>query len=335
HRPVLPSHHQSPPLCNTATANPNANAFILQEPVSYSSTAILGSRLYIYGGLSNLSDPNSYTSQFATVSLNKEFDTNNIPWQFSPGTIAMAQAPGASSRDQKRFIIGGSRNNPGHGPAIVFDSTAQTWTQAADLPGGASVMQNYHRDSPGMALDPTNGMLVQFGGSNTTVATNSLTILNTNNATNAMTWSYSGSLAQVPALYAPIVLYIPSNKQTLIMGGCDQLDGQGTPTHCAAFDTLYTLSSDQVMSATPSATRVAVSNGALPSPRLMPCAVVMSDNNVLMVGGGSPTTALGDAWILNTQNWTWTQRGISGFPGNGIMGHSCLLAEHDQILVVG
>ncbi|KAI8596442.1 hypothetical protein EDD21DRAFT_358142 [Dissophora ornata] len=313
---------------NTAEAN-------TYQPVSYSATAVLGSRLYIYGGLTNISSSTSYTSQFATLSLTNAFDTDDLPWEFLPGNITTAMAPGAGSRDQRRFIVGGSRNNVGHAPAIVFDSSLRTWSQTTDLPGDTTIMQNYHRDSPGMSLDQTNGMLIQFGGMNATNnITNDLTLLDTSKASNAMTWSYSGSLDSVPALYAPILLYIPNNKQTLIMGGCDLMDSTGTPSHCAAFDTLYTLSSDSAVSATPKASRISV-NGTVPSARLMPCAVVMSDGNVLMLGGGDPTNALADAWILNTQSWTWFQRNITDFPVDGIMGHSCQLGPNDQILVIG
>ncbi|KAG0366613.1 F-box only protein 42 [Gamsiella multidivaricata] len=338
----LPTSRRSlPPLLALAiiilsTTFMDIAAAIEFHPVTYSATAILGSRLYIYGGLANISSPTSYLSQFATLSLTNDFDTDSLPWDFLPGNLATAMAPGAPSRDQRRFIVGGSRNHLGKAPAIIFDSTTRVWAQASDLPGGASIMQNYRRDSPGMSIDTTNGMLVQFGGSNATnMASNDLLLLDTNKASNMMNWSYTGSLDTVPALYAPILLYIPTIKQTLIMGGCDQVDSQGNPTHCAGFDTLYTLSSDSVVSAAgPKATRITV-NGTVPSPRLMPCAVVLSDNNVLMIGGGDPTKALADAWILNTRDWTWAPRNIGGFPENGIMGHGCEMAGHDQILVIG
>ncbi|KAF9953456.1 hypothetical protein BGZ65_004668, partial [Modicella reniformis] len=65
----------------------------------------------------------SYTSQFAILSLEDDFDTDDLSWYFLSGPIATAQAPGASSWDQRRFILGGNRNNVGKAPANVFDST--------------------------------------------------------------------------------------------------------------------------------------------------------------------------------------------------------------------
>ncbi|KAF9359180.1 hypothetical protein BGX26_012955 [Mortierella sp. AD094] len=312
------------------------------QPVIYPATSILSSTLYVYGGLTNISSPTSYSSQFASLSLKDNFDTNNIPWMHLPANISTAMAPGAHSRDRRWFILGGSKNNIGHAPAIVFDSVAQAWSQAPNLPpkeGVADVMLNYHRDSPGMALDFRSSILVQFGGSNATSVTNDLTLLIADGNTGIMNWTYSGSLESVPPLFAPIVLYIPRNKQTLIMGGCDQMNfgESATPSHCATFDTLYTLSTESVATAStnpPIMSNITV-NGTLPSPRFLPCAVVLPDSNVFMMGGGNLTTPLSDAWILNTQNWTWFRRDIEGLPLDGIMGHSCQLAEHNQILVIG
>ncbi|KAF8971966.1 hypothetical protein BGZ46_010198 [Entomortierella lignicola] len=318
------------------------------QPIVYPATALINRRLYVYGGLTNISSSTSYSSQFASLPLDDDFDTNSLPWSYLPSNISTAMAPALQSRDGKKFIIGGSRNNIGHSPAVFFDFSSKTWSQAPDLPSSSSsngsavdVMQNYHRDSPGMALDWRNSMIVQFGGSNATGITNDLTLLDTNR----MNWNYSGILGSVPPLYAPVTLYIPRNKLTLIMGGCDQMnettDATNTtllwPSHCATFDTLYTLSSESVAAAstTPPTASIITINGTLPSPRFMPCAVVLPDNNVFMMGGADPISALQDAWILNTQNWTWFKRDISSFPGGGIMGHSCQMANHDQILVIG
>ncbi|KAF9913639.1 hypothetical protein BX616_009792 [Lobosporangium transversale] len=343
------------PLLNTAFA-------IAYTPISYPATAILGSRLYIYGGITDLSSPlTSYTSQFATLSLTNGFDTDDdLPWEYLPGNIATGLAPGSPSRDQRRFIIGGSRNNLGKAPALIFDSTTRTWSQTGDLPNAGrgtdnnDEMQNYRRDTPDMALDTSTGALIQFGGSNAThFATNALTVLDTNRPSNMMNWSYTGYLESVPELYAPIVLYAPNNRLTLIMGGCDQVNNATNastsitvPTHCATFDTLYALATDSIASGNPKVTRLNVDTtdektgqpAEIPAPRVMPCTVVMPDGNVLMMGGGSPgvdSKAMSDAWILNTQTWRWSRREIEDFPENGIMGHSCQVASNDQILVIG
>ncbi|KAF9991799.1 hypothetical protein BGZ65_000073, partial [Modicella reniformis] len=134
------------------------------------------------------------------------------------------------------------------------------------------------------------------------------------------------------------------------MGGCDQwssntitttapqdINDDGVITHCASFDTLFTLSSNSVVSDNPKASRITIS-GIVPPARLRSCTVVMPNNNVLMIGGEDPlkgNIGLADAWILDTQSWTWEQQDIRGLPADGIMGHSCLLAHYDQILVVG
>jgi hypothetical protein len=344
-------------------------------------------------------------------------DSSPLPWQFLPGTFPTAMAPGSTTQDQQRLIIGGTRNNPptnnGSSSSIstvaIFDTTSNTWSPGPVLFINNSIIANStttvttddpdNNDnstdttsssptlpptlqllSPGMTLDTTMGMVLQFGGLNTSMnLTNNISILNSipnANGVIANSWSYSGPLDSVPGLYAPIVLYLPSSQVTLIMGGCDQVNGQGQPIRCAAFDTLYTLSSDVVSQVTslspssstthPKAVVIKVQNStfpttvnassdsppsstfSMPSARWMPCAVVLPDGNIFMMGGEDPTRngsgllggmtqgALSDAWILNTQNWTWFQRSIGGnFPSGGIKGHSCQVANNDQILVIG
>jgi hypothetical protein len=319
------------------------------QPVSYSAAAVLENRLFIYGGLTNLSSPTSYTSQFLTVPLKDEFDTGKIPWEFhtegssSYSSMATAMAFGSPSYDYNRFIVTGNLNNIGRSPAIVYDTDSHTWSPTADLPmnevGNMTIpavnrMQDYRRDSPGVALDRTNGMLIEFGGRNATAITNEISILNTTKSSNSMTWSYSGFLDTVPALYAPILTYLPWLNTTLIMGGCDQMGADGVPTRCASFDAVYTLSSDSVRSATPQAMRISVPGTVFPPPRVFTC-TFLRNNNIYMLGGGDPVKPLADAWILRTKNWTWTQTTMANFPAKGIMGHSCHMANFDQVVVVG
>ncbi|KAF9088751.1 hypothetical protein BGX23_007129 [Mortierella sp. AD031] len=334
---------------NPATA---AAAGITYQQVAYSATAVLENRLFVYGGLTDLSSPTSYTSQFLSLSLTDDFDTDKIPWEYHPegstsySSMATAMASGAYSLDYNRFIVTGNRNNIGHASATIYDTDTHTWSPAADPPGdmgtttAANRMQDYRRDSPGVALDKKNGMLIEFGGHNATAITNEISILDTNQPSDKMTWSFSGYLDSVPTLYAPNLVYLPSQNATLIMGGCDQMGPDGVhPTRCVSFDTLYTLSSESVRSASPKATRVNISGTVFPPPRVFTCAV-LHNNSVVMFGGGAPGSAssnspLQDAWVLHLKNWTWSQVSMPGFPAKGIMGHGCHLANYDQVLVVG
>ncbi|KAF9194118.1 hypothetical protein BGZ51_001097 [Haplosporangium sp. Z 767] len=304
------------------------------QPVTYSATALLGSRLYIYGGLTNLSSSASITSQFATVSLANDFDTDEIPWEYLPGSYRTAMGPGMPSHDQRRFIVTGNYDHLGHSAALIFDSTSRIWRQAPGLPGDASNVNDYGRTMPGATLDTHTGVLIQFGGANRTNITNEINLLDTNKATDMMIWTYSGYLDSVPPIYAPLMIYLSTPKLTLIMGGCDQLDSSGNPSHFVTFDTLYTLTSDSVVTMRLKTSRIMV-QGTIPPPRLLPCIAVLPDGNVLMMGGGNPNEALADAWILNTQSWTWSERPIKDMPAEGVMGHSCQAASNKQILVIG
>ncbi|KAF9930081.1 hypothetical protein FBU30_000918 [Linnemannia zychae] len=322
--------------CSTAAAG-------TYQQVSYSATAVLENRLFVYGGLTNLSSPTSYTSQFLTLSLADEFDSEEISWEYhtegssSYSSIATAMAFGSPSGDYNRFIVTGNLNNIGRSPAFVYDTDSHTWNSVADLPTGAVIlnsMQNYQRDSPGVALDKKTGMLIEFGGRNATSFTNEISILDTTKPSDKMTWSYSGFLENVPDLYAPVLTYLPSLSVILIMGGCDQMGVDKNPSRCASFDTLYALSSDSIKSNNPQVTRIKVAGTVFPPPRVFTCAIVRN-NNIMMLGGGDPLHPLQDVWTLHTNNWTWTQEKIDGFPSKGIMGHSCHLMNYDQVLVVG
>ncbi|KAF9409125.1 hypothetical protein BGZ94_002074 [Podila epigama] len=369
----------------TVTAAPTdatVAAAKIYQPVAYSTTAILGSRLYVIGGQTDLTNEGSFTSQIATLSLSDSFDGDSIPWVFMPGTFATARAPGVAGRDQRRIFFGGNVNNVGRSPIMAFDTTTQVWTQGPDIPpksasspGNPDDNENeskheeddnhdkdkkdekdekdeknkenilppaatpYSRTASGVALDSTATVLVQFGGANATgQPTNELSLLDPGRYTGILKWIYWGTVPNVPALYAPLMVYLPNSRQTLIMGGCDVLDTQGHPTQCVGFETVYTLSSDTVSSTVPIVRRVNVSassNGAMPAPRVMACVVALDDGNVFLFGGGNPKSPLADAWILNVQTWTWSERPIEDLPSEGIMGHGCELTKVEQILVIG
>ncbi|KAF9432809.1 hypothetical protein BGZ76_010300 [Entomortierella beljakovae] len=331
-------------LCSTTLFN--TSTAISFEPVVYPSTAIISSKLYIYGGLNDLSSPTSYTSQFATVSLKDDFNSKDIPWDFLPSNIPTAFAPGASNSNRDRFIVGGSRNNIGHAPAMIYNIPDGEWSQSPDLvprQGEADIMNNYHLDSPGMAFDFNSSVLVQFGGGNATSITNELLLLNISKETNEPSWTFTGVVDSIPPLYAPTVLDIPKIEQIVVLGGCDQMNVTlvgGRPSHCASFDTLYSLSHESIGNAStvPPSASILRANGDIPPPRFMPCMVVLSHGDIFMMGGSGGVhfdTPMADAWILDILNWTWAKYSIKGLPAEGIMGHNCHLASRDQILVVG
>ncbi|KAG0335275.1 hypothetical protein BG004_000062 [Podila humilis] len=339
------------------------------QPITYATCAVLGTRLYVIGGQTDILVSSSYTSQVATISLTDSFDGDHPPWDFMFSSFATARAPGVEARDQRRIILGGNVNNGNHAPAIAFDTNTQSWIQAPDLPGSGvggggatSRMQNYTRIGSGLAMDISNGVLIEFGGANATGPTNELNILETSRSTSdpavgiAMSWYYSGVLSNVPGLYAPIVLYLPNLRMTLIMGGCDQMDLLGNPTSCVKFDKVYTLASESVTSIVPTAKQISTTAGEeiqneedgtinnnntattianIPQPRVWSCAVVMKDGNVLMVGGGDPTSPLADSWRLDVTTWKWYRQPIENFPVEGIMGHGCEMAARGQVIVIG
>ncbi|KAF9365534.1 hypothetical protein BGX34_009572 [Mortierella sp. NVP85] len=111
------------------------------------------------------------------------------------------------------------------------------------------------------------------------------------------------------------MLYLPALSQTLIMGGCDGLNAtDGSVTRCVSFSSGYLVHSMVTPSKEASVPIKEVSmGGPIPSPRLSPCTVVLSNGDVFMYGGVTLTGAMNDAWfsqpqvaIINTTGWEWS-----------------------------
>ncbi|KAF9972104.1 hypothetical protein BGZ73_004821 [Actinomortierella ambigua] len=305
------------------------------EPVTFASSAVALKRLYVYGGITNLSSLSSYTSQHMSVSLKDSFKCNNPPWETEPATEKSAFAPAVADTDGSITVAGG-RNDSGLAPLAMFDNEKRVWTQAPYIPGEEPNSRNPPRNSPGMVYDATLRNIVIFGGSNNAVS-NEINYFDPQD----LTWKRSGPLTGVPGLYAPIMHYIHQLESILIMGGCTNVDSStGMPTQCADFTSAYLVPS-KAAALTTNTSNILIKKVTLtgpegyPAARFMPCTITLGQDAIFMHGGGNPDKALADAWILNPDTWVWSKRPISGAPAQGIMGHTCEYGFREQILVVG
>ncbi|KAF9161637.1 hypothetical protein DFQ26_004365 [Actinomortierella ambigua] len=305
------------------------------EQVTFASSAVALKRLYVYGGITNLSMLSSYTSQHMSVSLKSSFKCSNPPWETELATEKSAFAPALADTDG-RIIVASGRNDSGLAPVAIFNDAKREWTQAPYIPGEEPHSKNPPRNSPGMAYDNTLKNIVLFGGSNNAVS-NEINYFDPQD----LSWKRSGPLAGVPGLYAPIMHYIHQLESILIMGGCTNVDSStGLPTQCADFTTAYLVSSKSAALTTNTSdiqvTKVNLTGPeGLPAARFMPCTITLAQDAIFMHGGGNPHNALADSWILNPDTWVWSKRPISNAPAQGIMGHTCEYGFREQILVVG
>ncbi|KAG0229967.1 hypothetical protein BGW42_001198 [Actinomortierella wolfii] len=305
------------------------------EPVTFASSAVALKRLYVYGGITNLSSLSSYTAQHMSVSLKSSFKCSNPPWEVEPAAEKSAFAPSLADSDGT-IIVASGRNDSGLAPVALFDGEKREWRQAPFIPGEELQSKNPPRNSPGMVYDNTLKNIVLFGGSNGDVS-NEINYFDPQD----LTWKLSGSLTGVPGLYAPIMHYIHQLESILIMGGCTSINSStGLPTQCADFTSAYLVPSKAAAEATKTSsipvTKVNLTGpNGFPAPRFMPCTITLGQDAIFMHGGGNPDKALADSWILNPDTWVWSKRPISGVPPQGIMGHTCEYGFREQILVVG
>jgi hypothetical protein len=195
-------------------------------------------------------------------------------------------------------------------------------------------------------MDKSTGQMVLYGGmmevqtptNKTYSLVGEIDILDTRPAFDKWSWSAAieSNRPPPPGVTQPIMLYLPALQQTLIMGGCDGLNAtDGSVTRCASFSSGYLVNSMVTASKEPSVPIKEVSmGGPIPSPRLSPCTVVLSNGDVFMYGGMSLTGALNDAWVLSTKSWIWASRTIKNMPVSGRAGATCQSVA-DQIILVG
>ncbi|KAI1307894.1 hypothetical protein EDD11_004366 [Mortierella claussenii] len=214
---------------------------------------------------------------------------------------------------------------------------------------GRTRRSNRGSEALGTGRYPSTGQMVLYGGLLATGGTNAATrtlslslefdFLDTRPTLDKWTWSAAiNSVFPPPALYQPIMLYLPNQRQTLVMGGCNGINPvDGNITQCVPFSAGYLINS-MVMTGSDGASvpmsRVDIKGGP-PAPRLSPCTVVLASGDVFMYGGATASGSLGDAWVLNTSNWTWISKSIKNMPFPGRAGAACQLATADQIIMVG
>ncbi|KAF9159642.1 hypothetical protein BGX20_002848, partial [Mortierella sp. AD010] len=293
--------------------------------------------LYIISGTVTL--PAGATADILALPLDQAFPTTLIPWQKLQAGYFIQEAQATTSLNKDYIVVTGASDQLGQ-LAVVYNIAFNTWGYL-----NSSAVVNATPKTPrtkvAITLDRDSNTMVVYGGlvsaPSTFSTSTELDILDTHSSFNQWAWPTAINNAQpIPGLVQPIMLYIPTLKATLIMGGCNTISpSNGSIIQCAPFTTGYLVDTTQTPEIGAS---VPISKfdmyGATPSPRLSPCAVVMESGNVFMHGGATSNGSLSDAWLLNTTSWTWTALVINGLPA-GRAGAACELVTPDQIIMVG
>ncbi|KAK3809189.1 MAG: hypothetical protein J3Q66DRAFT_353179 [Benniella sp.] len=329
-------------LCPTIQAQPPGRPYIYTSRYNAGST-LANNTLFVISGTLSLAPPFKATTETLAIPLDRAFSTSAIPWKALAEGPPVLDARVATSVDQDHLVVVGV-DRAGQ-LVIVYDILSDTWS---DLPPTAVSNQllKAPRRGVGVSIDKSTGQMVLYGGmmevqtptNKTYSLVGEIDILDTRPTFDKWSWSAAieSNRPPPPGVTQPIVLYLPTLQQTLIMGGCDGLNAtDGSITRCASFSSGYLVNSMVTASKEPSVPIKYVSmDGPIPSPRLSPCTVVLSNGDVFMYGGVSLTGALSDAWVLSTKSWIWASRTIKNMPVSGRAGATCQSIA-DQIILVG
>jgi hypothetical protein len=235
--------------------------------------------------------------------------------------------------DQSRLVLFGPSGVDD--PLLrAYDVFADQWTPFNSGPAPP-------RSAVGAALDlKTNSIIVQGGFiRNFGIPLSSeIDILSAKDGLDQWTWSKPEPTTGIKPIFQPILVYLPTRKATLIIGGTEYVNNTITGFQQFNEGTLVETTTGDDGATTLKSSRVnltAADITATPSRRLSPCYTVLDNGDLFIYGGATFARSLNDAWILSAADLVWKSVSIGQNPITGRTGASCQLIAPDQIMVVG
>ncbi|KAF9402325.1 hypothetical protein BGX21_010516 [Mortierella sp. AD011] len=297
-------------------------------PRHSAGSAVINGTLYVVSGSTSVeAQP---TAELLSLSLASSFSTDTAPWKLLSSGPESGDARVAPALDLNTFFLVGM-GDAGSPLAASYDIKTNVWyySPSTSVPGGPQTP----RTSAGIALDVSSGVVVVFGGYTQTSVSAELDLIDSRLTDyNTLSWTVASTSEHLPALYQPIVTYLPNLKSTLVMGGSSAYSPSIGASGFQTFDTGYLITTSVGPTAQVSIARM---NGPIPTPRLSPCYVVLSNGNVFMYGGAGSGGTLTDAWVLDTSNFSWSTVAIQDAPLLGRAGATCQMVAPNQIIIVG
>ncbi|MEO1617205.1 MAG: hypothetical protein AAFV88_15245 [Planctomycetota bacterium] len=106
----------------------------LPEPRSSTDAAVLGDRVYVFGGWKLHSDSDETTWHQTAYSL--DLSSNDAKWEALPEAPFQRRALSVAAFDGKLYAIGGMQSRGGPTTKVsVYDPETQSWAEAPALPG--------------------------------------------------------------------------------------------------------------------------------------------------------------------------------------------------------
>ncbi|KAF9359179.1 hypothetical protein BGX26_012954 [Mortierella sp. AD094] len=307
---------------------PPPNSF---TPRHSAGSAVVNGTLYVVSG--SITVDIQPTADLFSLSLADSFSTDTAPWK--------ALSPGLKSEDARvapalslntLFMVG--MGDAGSPLAALYDIKANAWhyVSSTSKPGGLQTP----RTSAGIALDVSSGVMVVFGGYTQASVSSELDLMDSRLTDyDTLNWSVASTSSQLLASYQPIVVYLPNLNSTLIMGGSSTYSPSTGASGLQSFDVGYLVTTSVGPDGLMAQTKNVTMKGPIPTARLSPCHVVLSNGDVFMYGGTEFVGSLTDAWVLHTSDFSWSNVAIQNGPPLGRAGATCQMVTPNQIIIVG
>ncbi|KAL1916970.1 uncharacterized protein VTP21DRAFT_5167 [Calcarisporiella thermophila] len=262
--------------------------------------SLIGSNLYVYGGyIVEANTAPKKSSNLFQLDLTTSFDVTTPPWKFiSNGPALASTSLFADPQNNILAVYGGQHDNAEKGtfssPSSIhfFDINNQQWsTEEASSPPDR-MLATIVNDKKGDAW--------MFGGSSLNREFIYLDMFRFNFSDHK--WIYYKKTEVFPRRRWGHTANLLNSGDMVIIGGHsgDELEELSQIYVFNTQDETWTL-------------KEIVDNP--PPARWTHAATVLPDNNILLYGGSdSAMNLLSDFWILNTNNWTWSQIEVTNPP---------------------
>ncbi|KAH0833227.1 hypothetical protein J3R83DRAFT_12287 [Lanmaoa asiatica] len=292
--------------------SPIALAQYTPSPRWAQAVALLESTLYVHGGLSDPFNSYSYSSapeisDLLVLDLSTSFNSSSPPWQLVSSNSSPALAwHTLSAINPTELLLFGGQPDP------------NSLTVLTTLNDSSGLLSTSDKSSPSFIMEPQNwvnepmrrirhsssytgGKVWIIGGEKADGSGNGFSEHYLFSPSSPEFSQLPSSRSAPPDIYGHASLVLPDGR-LLILGG-----------YCASCSGLVPMSTVWSLNTTQNPLvweKLSISNKSLPSPRRDFAAVVLSNGQVLIHGGGDSQlqTTYSDGWILNTgQNpMVWT-----------------------------
>lgn len=268
------------------------------------AVSLLESTLYVHGGLSDPFNSYSYTSapeisDLLALDLSTSFNSSSPPWQlFSSNSSPALAWHTLSAFNPTELLIFGGQPDPNSLIALTTlnDSSGLLLTSNKSDPSFLVKPQNWANEPMRRirhSSSYTSGKVWIIGGEKADGSGNAFSEHYSFTPFSPEFVQLPSSSTAPPDIYGHASLVLPDGR-LLVLGG-----------YCASFSELVPMDTVWSLNTTrnpPVWEKLSISNKSLPNPRRDFAAVVLSDGQVLIHGGGDAQlqATYSDGWVLDT-----------------------------------